>query len=430
MMHRLVGGAALLLALLLFPVAMAGQPTRDHLADQRLDALNSAIDQLQAPIRDMRPEDRSYRGSRLNEAFVALTGEAVNPLFGVTALGIYNYFRTPDALRESLPIYDQPVVWVPLLCIIALMLLNSTLGEAVPFLKVPLNALGDIVNKAGAVAVLPLVTKMFADAVAPMAAEHFASLSSSVFPVAYAGEGVLVTTSHSLGWLAGAFVGFVVYAAVWLTFNVVDVLILICPFPGVDALLKCFRLAVIGMLAGVNYLSTPVAMVIAVLIVAVSLLLAGWSFRLSVFGLVFSTDILFFRKRDVGAGDVGAFSCAGLTAQGVPVRSWGRLEQDENGGLAFSYRPWLILQRRRIRLDGGAKEYAAGLGLLNPFIVRDGNPNFPWLRLPPRYRGQKPALAARFGLRRVVACGASGALRSWLGEVFGSAKRAVEPPAA
>ncbi|MCD8349646.1 MAG: hypothetical protein LUC93_03445 [Planctomycetaceae bacterium] len=427
MTHRFAGGAALLLALLLFPVAMAGQPPRDHLADQRLEALNSAIDQLQAPIRDMRPEDRSYRGARLNEAFVALTGEAVNPLFGVTALGMYNYFRTPDALRESLPIYDQPIIWVPLLCIIALMLLNSTLGEAVPFLKIPLNALGDIVNKAGAVAVLPLVIKMFADAVAPMAAEHFASLSSTVFPVAHAGDGVLSTAWLTLGWLAGALVGFVVYAAVWLTFNVVDVLILICPFPGVDALLKSFRLGVIGVLAGVNQLSTPVAMIIAVFIVAVSLLLAGWSFRLSVFGLIFSTDILFFRQRDVTSGDVGAFSCAGLATRGVPVRSWGRFEQDGDGKLSFSYRPWLVLNRRRIELDGESKDYAAGLGLLNPFVVRDGNPDLPWLRLPPRYRGQEPAMAKRFCLRRVVACGVSGALRSWLADVFGSAKRAIEP---
>lgn len=434
MKTRTAFGACLIMAfaLLCIPVGAAEtspSPVRDPIVERQLGALNSALDELHATAPDHSPEQRTHRGARLNEAFVALTGEAVNPLFGVTTLGIYNYFRTPEYLRESLPLYDQPVIWVPLLCILLLMLFNSTICEAMPFLKVPLNAVGDIVNKAGAIAVLPLVIKMFADAVAQPAAEHFAYAANVAFPVAYAGESALSTAWFSLGWLAGAIVGLAVYLAVWLTFNVVDVLILICPFPGVDALLKSLRLGVIGLLAGVNQVSPGIAMILAVVIVLISFLLAGWSFRLSVFGLVFSTDILFFRKRGVKEGDVNAFSCTGLVPRGVPMRTWGRLERDGDN-LLFSYRPWLVLSRRSVVLGDAAAAFSCGSGLVNPFLVADDEPNLPWLRLPPRYRGQEQALADRFGLRRVVGCGVSGALRTWVSEIFGSGKPAAREAAA
>lgn len=423
---------AILLALSLFACSMAAAQefkldfhNRDQETDERLGALNSALDELNANTRDAHPEQRSGRGERINKAFVALTGEAVNPLFGVTALGMYNYFKAPEHLRESLPLYDQPVIWVPLLCIILLMLFNSTLCEAMPFLKVPLNALGDIVNKAGAVAVLPLVVKMFADAVAQPAAEQFAAASNAVAPVAYAGEaGLLSSAWTSLGWGAGVVIGVVVYAAVWVTFNVIDVLILVCPFPGIDAMLKSFRLSVVGALAGLNHLSPTMAIVVALALVIVCLFLAGWSFRLSVFGLFFSGDIILFRKRDIGEeGGTRAFSCAGMkVAHGVPMRTWGRVEKNEAGELAFSYRPWLVLSRRECVL-GNAGDFSSGRGLLNPFIVADVDCDTPWLRLLPRYRGQEEALKERFGLRRVMDCGTGGALRTWLGDLFGGGEK-------
>lgn len=413
---------ALLAALWVFPAAAAGRDM-DAETEERLQLLDSAIDELRFLGEDRYPDERASRGGRLNDAFVALTGEAINPLFGVTALGMYRYFTTPESLREGLPLYDQPAVWVPLLCIILLMLFNSTLCEAMPFLKIPLNSLGDIVNKAGAVAVLPLVVKMFADQFAVVAGPEFAS--AGVFPLAFAGE---MSVTSGLGWLAGAALGVVIYGAVWLTFNVIDVLIIVCPFPGVDAMLKSFRLSVIGVLAGARHLDPVVAFVLAACVVLVSLLLAGWSFRLSVFGLIFSTDILFFRKRDVGSEGCRAFSCAALkAARGVPMRTWGVLERGDGGDLVFVYRPWLVLGKRRVVI-GLAGNFAAGRGLLNPFLIADGNVGAPWLRLPPRYRGREEALAGCFNLCGVGDCGVGGALRTWLGELFGG--KSAPPPVA
>ena len=408
---------AMLLSLSLFPVALSAAESRmDSQTRQRVGALDSALDELKNNHFDTMPEQRSGRGERLNQAFVALTGEAVNPLFGVTALGMYRYFSTPEYLRDSLPVYDQPMIWIPLLCIILLMLFNSTICEAIPPLKVPLNALGDIVNKAGAVVVLPLVVKMFADQVAQPAAREMAGLYNTMFSVAYAGEtaagsGVWL----SLGWLGGALVGVIVYGAVWLTFNVVDVLILLCPFPGIDALLKSFRLAVVGLLMGTNQWAPTASFFLAAIVVVISLFAAGWSFRLSVFGLVYSTDILFFRKADV-AEDVGGFSCPTLKQRhGIPLRTWGRLGKNAAGELSFTYRPWLVLARREATL-GKEDGFEIGRGLLNPSLAAEGTP---WLSLPPRYRGREGKVAEKFGVRRVVDCGMRGALGSLWMQLFG-----------
>lgn len=415
-----------LCALLLCSAARTADNTMDKQTRERLDAMHSALDELKSTVVDARPEERATRGQHINSAFVALTGEAVNPLFGVTAMGVYNYFRTPEIHRDGLPIYDQPIIWGPLLAIILLMLFNSTICEAMPFLKVPLNAIGDIVNKAGAIAVLPLVIKMFADAVAQPAAEQIAAISNHIFPVAYAAEtGAMQSAWYGLGWIAGALVGFVTYAAVWLTFNVVDVLILICPFPGIDALLKSIRLSIVGILAGSYQVSPTLALVIAVFVTLVSLLLAGWSFRLSVFGFIYSTDILFFRKNEVTAPNLYAFSGIGLVAnRNIPIRTWGRLHENESGTLVFSYKPWLVMPSRDV-VVGPVDSFSCGRGLLNPFLVANDDPDKPWLRLPPRYRGREEEIASLFGLKNVVDCGVSGALRSWFAEYFGSSKSRV-----
>ncbi len=398
----------------------------DPQVDKNLGALNSLIDEFNQGGNDTRADTRSDRGGKINQAFVALTGQAVNPLFGVAALGMWHYFRAPDHLRASLPLYDQPTIWVPLLLIIGLMLFNSTICEAFPFLKVPLNALGDIVNKAGAIAVLPIIVKMFADTVAQPAARHVAEAANYLFPSAYAADAGLAAQAWSgAGWLVGAAVGLIAYVAVWLAFNVVDVLILICPFPGVDAILKSARLAMVGILAGTNQIAPTTAIIIAVALTLLSLLVAGWSFRLSIFGLIFSTDILFFRKKAVASDTLKTFSCVGMKHnRKIPMRTWGSLEGNANGELVFRYRPWLVLPERT-EVVGKAADYDAGRGLLNPFVVADGAPDTPWLRLPPRYRGQEEALRSHLHLHEVVDCGVSGKLRSWLGQMFGGAKPAA-----
>ncbi len=154
-------GLALLLTFI--TPSPAAQPRLDEKTAEQLRALDNIVSEIKNPLGDTDPSERTSRGERLNQAFVALTGQAINPLVGVTVLGLYNYFRTDEMYRDYLPLHDQPYVWIPFLVIILLMLFNSTICETMPFLKVPLNALGDFVNKVGAVALLPLIVKLFAE---------------------------------------------------------------------------------------------------------------------------------------------------------------------------------------------------------------------------------------------------------------------------
>lgn len=405
---------ALTLLLTFAAACPAAQPQLDEKTAEQLRALDNIVSEIKNPLGDPNPTERVGRGERLNQAFVSLTGQAINPLVGVTVLGMYNYFRTDEIYREYLPLHDQPYVWIPFLVIILLMLFNSTLCEALPFLKVPLNALGDFVNKVGALTLLPLIVKLFAESVAEPFAEEITWLHATLSSTAYAGEfATLGTAWHAAGWLAAAIVGTIVYLVVWLTFNVIDVVILICPFPGVDAILKSLRLAVIAALTGIYQVSPTLALILACIIVLVSLFVAGWSFRLSVFGFVFSTDILFSRKRPIERTGARAFSTSGLAkAKRLPMCTIGTVSTDASGELQFTYRPWLIFGKKTLAL-GRAEDFYCARGFASPLIVSAGAACTSWLRLPPRYRKQENEIVNVFGLRETVDHAEPSSVRSW-----------------
>jgi len=214
-----------------------------------------------------------------------LTGTAINPLFGVTALGMYHYFSTPEHLRDQLPFYDQPYVWGVMLLIILLMFFNSTICETMPFLKIPLNALGDLVNKGGACVVLPVVLHEFAQAFAAPTASVLAAAGEWIIPTAYAADNVGGSVGDGwllLGWAVSLTFGLVAYAAVWVVWNVIDVTILVLPIPGLDAILKSIRLAAMGLLFGASWLNPWLGLLVSLVMLFICWRLSGWAFRLSV----------------------------------------------------------------------------------------------------------------------------------------------------
>jgi hypothetical protein len=272
------------------------------------------------------------------------------------------------------------------------MLFNSTIVEAFPPAKVPLNAMGDMINKSGAVVSMPIVLAMFADSMTQPMGESIQTIWSSIdlFPVAHAAEtasGAGQELIHMLGYGASIILGAFIYIVVWVAFNTIDVLILICPFPAVDATLKSTRLAIMGALTGITQLSPTIGLILAIPVFLICLLIAGWSQRLSVFGFIYATDILLLRNRweTKVSGKVRAFSNQAITDK-LPIRTCGQLTKTESGKLLFSYRPWLIFPRREIELEGITQDYSAGSGILNPYIVKADNNERVYLRLPPRYR--------------------------------------------
>ncbi len=391
-------------------------------AEARAEDLQEAAEDLLPAEVLPGAQDADYRAhvsrsEQISAGLATLTGEAVNPLFGVTARSVFVYWRTPSKQRPDLGWYYQPKVWVPLVLILLLMVFKGTICEAVPFLKKPLDALGDLVSKAGAAFSMPLVLAMFADSFSLPAGEaletawHWLSPMSCAY-AAEAGGGAGETFFQVLGWVVSLTLGTAVYVIVWLAFNTIDVLILISPFPAVDAVLKSFRLAVIALIWGLKEWSPFAAVVLSVLLTLACALIAGWSLRLSVFGFIYSTDILLLRSarlKTVGER-VRAFSNHGL-AKHMPIRSYGSLTRSEDGTLVFTYRPWLVLPRKTYPLSEPPDRLSAGEGLINPYVVRfetapsesdTGDGRFTTLlRLPPRYQHHEAAVAVALGLSGV-----------------------------
>jgi hypothetical protein len=92
--------------------------------------------------------DRSPAGSIVS-AVTTLTGIAISPLLGTGGFGLYQYWKSEEASRPSLPWYAKPSFFIPALLIAALCAVKDALGTVVPpGFKKPLDVLETVENKA------------------------------------------------------------------------------------------------------------------------------------------------------------------------------------------------------------------------------------------------------------------------------------------
>ncbi|MCL2000662.1 MAG: hypothetical protein FWG74_04435 [Planctomycetes bacterium] len=296
-------GGLLLTAAIALAAATAAE-AMDSAGTAQAKALQNLAAELTGGKADRTPEERISRGERINSAFVVLIGEAINPLFGVTAAGIYRYLRTDATERGNLPLYEQPAVWGPLLFIIILMAFNSTICGVAPFLNTPLNILGNITNAAGAAVLLPLLLSIFADSFAAPAGDALARIFHFASPAVHAAEASGVASIWlTLGWLACFIIGLFSYVVVWLTAYTVDVLSLLSPWSIIDAFLKSSRLVVMGLLALLNQVSPGVAIVLAAGLVVFSACFSYIAFKYFLRAWKFIYRRVFARQTaDAGGG--------------------------------------------------------------------------------------------------------------------------------
>ncbi len=190
-------------------------------------------------------------------------------------------------------------------------------------------------------------------------------------------------------------VGVVIFVAaffcVWLAFHSINVLILLSPFGIFDLLLRSVKLLILAVLIGSSLIHPYLGLLVALLIVLVSIPLAGWSFRLMVFGSVLAADLVLFRRRDTVPSPDRLYAFTVLRIASVPKRTYGRLLVQE-GGLTFSYRRWLVLPERTISLSRAS--YHLGAGIPCPIVRQqdEGGKAVSVLRFPPRYRSHEQRL--------------------------------------
>lgn len=347
-------------------------------------------------------------GEEFSRFVTQITGVAMSPLLGLGAVGAWEYFRTEDS--ANLAWYAKPVFWMSALFLVVLVAAKDVLGAAIPAgWKKPLDIADTLENKLTGL----LATGAFVPIAVDQISKFLAGGGGQSAQVLTGADGSTIAAIDWSPFLTVAMVPLTaaVFLAVWLLSHAINVLILISPFGPVDAALKAARTSVMGGLAAVSAFNPWLAAICSGVIIIVALLLAGWAFRLTVFGTVFSWDFLTFRtfRNSVEPRSNRAF--AGRKLPSVPNRSLGRLEIAEDGAVVFRWRPWLVLPARTVALPTG--DTVVGKGLFHPILTRvEGALEKPshLISFPPRHRGHEEELMRVYRAREVREVGL---MRGW-----------------
>jgi hypothetical protein len=339
------------------------------------------------------PASKDVPGQQIAQTISLITGVAISPLMGVSVVGAWEYFhaQTPEQ-KTKLHWFANPYFWVPALLLVAACFVKDTAGTALPaVLKKPFDVAETIAHKiSGLVATgafVPIAAAIFSahgsDDGASLSAAGFATVDFSPFYNA-----LMVP------------IAMVVFFIVCLASNAINILILLSPFPVFDALLKLFRTAIIASVAVSSWANPWMGAAWALVIIFFSWLIAGWSFRLSHFGLAFIWDFVTARCNRFQPDPTTNKMFLGRKINKVPARTYGKLSRDAQGNLVFTYRPWLMLAKCSVMLPEA--RYAAGNGFFYSEILQlDGDKARIALLLPPRYRSHEYELVAIYGLADV-----------------------------
>jgi hypothetical protein len=368
------------------------------------------LTQTAAPAADAKPADPNPASKKLCETVSMITGVAISPMLGVGAVGAYDYYqaKTPEQ-KAKLPWFANPLFWVPCMLLVGACFLKDTAGIALPtVLKKPFDVAETVEHKiSGLVATGAFV---------PIAASIFhapdQAPSASLAALGFA--------TIDLHWLYNALLipfAMVAFFIVFLASNAINILILLSPFTTVDAALKGFRTAILASVVGTSFVNPWIGALWALVIILISWLIAGWSFRLSHFGMSFVWDFVTGRKNRFHPDAKENKMFLGRKIEKVPTRTYGKLSRNDKGELVFNYYPWLVLAKRTLVLPAGA--YEAGLGVFYSEILRveAGSAKTVFL-LPPRYRGHEEELVKLYNFTGVQDVGLRAAW-SWLKSLFG-----------
>jgi hypothetical protein len=358
------------------------------------------------------------QGMEAVKTITKITGVALSPLLGVGAVGAYDWFTCPKDQGHKLPWYAQWYFWLPSLLLAGSVAVKDAFGTVLPpGLKKPLDVAETIENKvSGLVAVGAFV---------PMVASVFKSAEPAA--AAMGGPGAMLGSMLGVDLmpLLNVFsipLGIAAFAVVWLLGHVINVLILISPFGAVDAALKAVRASLMGLLVIVNSMNPWAAAGLSLVIIVVAYFLAGWSFRMMVFGWIYTWDFVTRRRKRFQPDPKANWMFTGRKIERTPVRTYGQLHRDENGKLVFEYRPWFVMAKRTVLLPEG--NHAIGRGLFYPNILLvEGEKTKNLMSLPPRYKKHEEALGQIYSISDIRDTGILKGLKAfwrwWTTSVFG-----------
>ena len=270
-------------------------------------------------------------GVAIAQTLSTITGVAISPLLGVGAVGCYQYFKAnSDEQKARLPWFANPLFWAPALLLVGLCALKDAAGVVVlpTALKKPIDVAETIEHKiSGLVATgafVPIMVNIIREANST-GGQPTASLSSLGFAAID-----LHTFFYDIFMTPIAMAAFFV---VFLASNAINILILISPFSTVDASLKTFRTAILASVAGSAWMNPWLGAAWALIILLIAYFIAGWSFRLTHFGLVFIWDFCTGRKLRFKPDATENKLFLACKTQKVPARTYGKLSRNDKGEL-------------------------------------------------------------------------------------------------
>lgn len=328
-------------------------------------------------------------GQALAETVAKITGVAISPLMGVSAIGAYEYITAPGEERAQLPWYCHPLIFGSGLLLVGACAFKDTFGTVVPpGMKKPFDVLETLENKASGLVATAAFVPITVAGVSEVMNEKLGGMLGAGTDLPHAWLPLAAIDLAPLLTILLIPLGMVMFALVWMVSHAINVLILLSPFPAVDTALKAIRISVLGALTGISYLHPWLGAMLSLAIVVIAYFLAGWAFRLTIFGTVFVWDYLSFASTRCRPGEPLRTVFAARRIGQAPIRSLGRLEKQADGGFLFSYRPWLVWPVQEEKLPAG--KYAVGRGFLHPVLIEDDpatkEEDFRNLfTLPPRY---------------------------------------------
>jgi hypothetical protein len=339
---------------------------------------------------DPAPDSTGNNVTSVATTITQATGYAINPLLVISTAGAWQYY-TAKRDQTPAPWNASPWVWGTGIALLLLFAFNTALGTLFPVIKTPMNILEQYEGKISLLVASPIVLKQIAALAQSLQASQTAFLASHPYQMA----GFLPQLDPA-GWFYFAFFALAIglaFGAVWVTFQAIDVFILISPFGMVDIFLRVVRILFVILLAVALWIHPILGAIISMAIIVPCLFFAGWAFRWTVLGMVFSTDWLFFRNLDLSTPIVAirAFWNDGVDRR-IPKRTMGMLRK-ENDEVLFRYRPWLIFPSRTLTVSGNLDSVTQGI--LYPSITKTNSMGKPhgafWL--PPRFRSHESLVA-------------------------------------
>ena len=228
-------------------------------------------------------------GKEIAQHISLLTGVALSPLMGVSGVGAWQYFKakTPEQ-KAKLAWFANPWFFIPALLLVIVCFVKDTAGAALPTaVKKPFDIAETVENKISGL----------------VATGAFVPIAAAIFHAKGGGDGAALSglgfAAIDLSWFYNALmvpISMAAFFVVFLASNAINVLIILSPFTVVDAALKGFRLALLGTV-GATALANPwIGAAWALVLILIAYLIAGWSFRLSHFGMVLTWDFFTFRS--------------------------------------------------------------------------------------------------------------------------------------